>query len=268
MVYSSLMQRLLHVICDYQASSQEFGEILQRIYAQNADLDLNVIATSVPSFDTISTGFLLSQFALGEHPEGMVMYVNTAPRKEVTAAMVNNAGEKLVYAKLKNGVEVVAVNSGYSLSWIKPYIAELRIIEVENEGSQFRSRDFFPRAVADILHGKHEARLRESVDPTLLQDPLENRAIWIDGFGNIKTSMRLSQRPFAEGEKVVVEINGIKRTALVTGGSFAVNTGELALSVGSSGHEDPFMEIFLRGGSAFELFGHPRAGAPIEFSAV
>lgn len=260
------MKRLLHVICDYQASSQEFGEILQRIYAQNADLDLQVIATSVPSFDTISTGFLVSQFALGEHPEGMTLYVNTAPRKETKQAMVNNAGEKLVYAKLKNGVEIVAVNSGYSLSFIKNEIAELNVIEVENEGSQFRSRDFFPRAVADILHGKYDARLRESVDPTLLQDPVENRVIWVDGFGNLKTSMRLSQRPFAEGDKVTVEINGIKRTALVSGGSFSVSSGELALSVGSSGHADPFMEIFLRGASAFEFFGHPRAGAPIEIT--
>jgi S-adenosylmethionine hydrolase len=261
------MKRLLHVICDYQASSQEFGEILQRIYAQNVDLDLQVIATSVPSFDTVSTGFLVSQFALGEHPEGMMLYVNTAPRKEVTTAMVNNAGEKLVYAKLKNGVEIVAVNSGYSLSLVKNEIAELRVIEVENEGSQFRSRDFFPRAVADILHGQYEARLRDTVDPTLLQDPVENRVIWVDGFGNLKTSLRLSKRSFAEGSKVLIEINGVKRTALVTGGSFAVNTGELALSVGSSGHSDPFMEIFLRGGSAFELFEHPKAGAPIEFTA-
>ncbi len=262
------MKKLLHVICDYQASSQEFGEILQRLYAQNADIDLNIIATSVPSFDTVSTGFLLSQFAFGEHPEGMVLYVNTAPRKEVSTAMVNNAGEKLVYAKLDNGVEVVAVNSGYSLSWVKDRIVDLRVIEVENEGSQFRSRDFFPKAVSDILHGKHEARLRESVDPTLLQAPVENRVIWVDGFGNLKTSVRLSQRGFAEGQKVLIEINGIKRTALVTGGSFSVNTGELAFSVGSSGHQDPFMEIFLRGGSAFELFGQPRAGAPIEFTVA
>lgn len=262
------MKRLLHVICDYQASSQEFGEILQRIYAQNTDLDLNVIATSVPSFDTISTGFLLYQFALGEHPEGMMMYVNTAPRKEQKAAMQNNAGEKLVYAKLKNGVEIVAVNSAYSLALVKPFVEQLNIIEVKNEGSQFRSRDFFPGAVSDILHGKYEARLLESVDPSLLPDPLENRVIWVDGFGNLKTSMRKSQRPFAEGSKVIIEINGIKRTALVTGGSFSVQEGELALSVGSSGHDDPFMEIFLRGGSAFELFGNPRAGAPVEFKAA
>lgn len=260
------MKRLLHVICDYQGSSQEFAEILQRIYAQNSDLDLSVIPTSIPSFDTLATGFMVYQLALGEHPDGMAMYVNTAPRKELKTAMENNAGEKLVYAMLTNGVEIVAVNSGYSLSLVKPYIQELRVLEVEDRGSQFRSRDFFPKAVADILHGKHEQRLRDTVDPTQLRDVSLNEVMWVDGFGNIKTTTRRSQHSFQPGEKIMVTINGVKRAALVTGGSFSVAEGELAYSTGSSGYDDPFMELFLRGGSARELFGHPTAGAPIYFS--
>lgn len=260
------MNRLLHVICDYQGSSQEFGEILQRLYAQNSDLDLSIIPTSVPSFDTMATGFLISQFALGEHPEGMVIYANTAPRKEQKSAMENNAGEKLLYVQLTNGVEMIVVNSGYSLAFVKPYIQEARIVQVENEGSQFRSRDFFPKAVSDILHGKHEERLLEEVSLSYLRDVPLNEVMWIDGFGNIKTSTRRSQHNFQPGDKIFVTINGVKRSAMVTGGSFSINEGELAFSVGSSGYEDPFMELFLRGGSAKELFGHPTAGAPIYFS--
>ncbi|MCD8484514.1 SAM-dependent chlorinase/fluorinase [Candidatus Woesebacteria bacterium] len=257
------MKRLLHVICDYQPASQEFGEILERLYTQNWDLDLHIIPTSIPSFDTVATGFMVYQFALGQNPPGTVMYVNTAPRKEQKAAMQNNAGEKLVYAKLKNGIEIVAVNSAYTLSLVKPFIEKLHIIQVENEGSQFRSRDFFPKAVSDILHEKHEERLLEEVDPTTLPDMPEGIAMWIDGFGNIKTSIRKSQRGFNEGEKVHIKINGIRRAALVTGGSFSVDEGELAYSVGSSGHDDPFMEIFLRGGSAHSLFGNPTSGAKV-----
>lgn len=261
------MKRLLHVICDYKASSQEFGEILQRLYAQNWDIDLQTIPTSVPSFDTVATGYLVYQLAMGQNPPETMMYVNTAPRKEQKAAMQNNAGEKLVYAKLTNGVEIVAVNSGYSLALVKPFIEQLHIIEVENEGSQFRSRDFFPKAVSDIMHGNYEARLLEAVDPKLLPDMPEGIVMWIDGFGNIKTSVRRSGRGFNEGEKIHVKINGIKRTALVTGGSFSVDEGELAFSVGSSGHDDPFMEIFLRGGSAHDLFENPTAGAKVILEA-
>lgn len=259
------MRRLLHVICDYQGSSQEFGEILQRLYALNHDLDLAIVPTGVPSFDTLATGFLLSQYALGEHPEGMVIYVNTAPRKEKKQAMENNAGEKLVYVRLTNGVEVVAVNSGYSLAFVKPYIQEFRVLEVEDRGSQFRSRDFFPKAVADVLHGKLD-RLLDHADPTKLRDVPLNEVMWVDGFGNIKTTTRRSQQAFQPGDKIMVTINGLKRAALVTGGSFSVAEGELAFSAGSSGHDDPFMELFLRGGSARDLFGQPTAGAPIFFS--
>ncbi len=260
------MRRLLQVICDYQGSSQEFGEILQRLYAQNQDLDLAIIPTSVPSFDTLATGFLLSQYALGEHPEGMVLYVNTAPRKEKKQAMENNAGEKLVYARLLNGVEIVAVNSGYSLSLVKDQIKELRLLAVEDRGSQFRSRDFFPPVVSDILHGRYESRWQEEVDPAQLRSVPLNAVLWVDGFGNIKTTTRRSQHDFSPGRKVLATINGVQRAALVTGGSFSVAEGELAFSAGSSGYDDPFMELFLRGGSAHELFKRPLAGSTITFA--
>jgi hypothetical protein len=87
------MKRLLHVIADYRPMSQEFGEILQRIWAQNWDLDL-VVPSSVPSLDTVGTGYLTAQLALGENPPGTVLYVNTAPRKERKEAMTDNAGEQ------------------------------------------------------------------------------------------------------------------------------------------------------------------------------
>ena len=50
------MKRLLHVIADYRPMSQEFGEILQRIWTQN--WDLVVVPTAVPPMDTIGTGYL------------------------------------------------------------------------------------------------------------------------------------------------------------------------------------------------------------------
>lgn len=89
--------------------------------------------------------------------------------------------------------------------------------------------------------------------------------MWTDGFGNIKTSIRWSEsrRSWNEGEKIHVQIGDRRATALVTGGVFSVDEGELAWSVGSSGHDDPFMETFLRGGSAADLFGKPAAGTEI-----
>lgn len=285
------MKRLLHVIADYAPKSQEFGEILQRIWTQNWDVDLAVLPTSVPSMDTIGTGFLTYQLALGPNPPGTVFYINTAPRKERREAMANNAGEKLVWARVRvpppaaggpaaasvatslsttpaAEVELIAVNSGYSLSLVREHIVELRRLEVPHEGSQFRSRDFFPAVVSDILHDRHEMRLREELDVADIPTFPESVVMWTDGFGNIKTSIRRSRSiaRWKEGEKVHVKIGGRRVTALVTGGVFSVDEGELAWSVGSSGHEDPFMEIFLRGGRCAELFDNPRSGTPIELS--
>ncbi|TVQ24368.1 MAG: hypothetical protein EA383_11500 [Spirochaetaceae bacterium] len=264
------MKRLLHVIADYAPMSQEFGEILQRIWTQNWDLDLEIIPTSIPSLDTIGTGYLAYQLGLGENPPGTVLYINTAPRKERKTAMNNNAGERLVWARLSNEVELVAVNSGYSLSFLRPHIEELRAVEVSHSGSQFRSRDFFPPVVSDILHGRHDARLREPMDLSVISDYPEDAVMWTDGFGNIKTTLRRDETMdtgrFVEGAKVHVAISGMRAAALVTGGSFSVDEGELALSVGSSGHDNPFLEIFLRGGSAADLFGHPRPGARVEIT--
>ncbi len=262
------MKRLLHVIADYAPMSQEFGEILQRIWSQNWDLDLTIIPTSVPSLDTVGTGFLTYQLALGENPPGTMLYVNTAPRKERRTGMEDNAGEKLVWARLENGVELVAVNSGYTLSLLRESIVELRRLEVPHSGSQFRSRDFFPPVVSDLLHHRTTERLRESLAPGDIPGFPESAVMWIDGFGNIKTSVRRSS-DFArrlEGAKVHISIGGKRATALVTGVAFSVDEGELAWSVGSSGHDDPFMEIFLRGGSAADLFDHPRPGMEVILS--
>lgn len=253
---------LLHIVSDYGVNDPAFGEVIQRLAFLTQDLSVTTYPTSVPAFNTIATGFWIYEYALGDHPEGMVIYSNTAPRKETREAMKHNSGEKLLYVKLNNGVEIVAVNAGYSFSFFKPYIKELRDITVENKGSQFRSRDFYPKAVSSILHND-ESMLGSMIDVSEIPDVPENRIAWIDGYGNIKTTIRKSEVTYKPGDKISVEIEGIKRTALVAGGSFSVREGELAFSPGSSGYEDPYMELFLRGGSAKAHFNDCLMGAHV-----
>jgi hypothetical protein len=56
----------------------------------------------------------------------------------------------------------------------------------------------------------------------------------------------------------------------VSDGSFEVEEGMLAFAPGSSGWSAPdgnevlWMELFLRGGSAWDAFGRPDAGARLE----
>jgi hypothetical protein len=49
----------------------------------------------------------------------------------------------------------------------------------------------------------------------------------------------------------------MKRTAWYSNGTFSVMEGELAFAPGSSGGKDPFMELFLRGLSAWKEMGKP-----------
>ena len=67
---------------------------------------------------------------------------------------------------------------------------------------------------------------------------------------------------------MTVEINGVERVARVSDGTFAVQHGELAFAPGSSGWETKegdirWMELFLRGGNAWEAFQRPAVGAEI-----
>lgn len=260
-----MKQPLIHLVADYGVGDPAFSEVMQRLHAKIPGC--TVIPTSVPPLDTLTTGLWIFQYALGEHPDGMVIYSNTAPRKDDKSKRANNAGEHLMYAKLKNGVEIVAVNSGYCFSFVKPHIESFKIINVENKGSQFRSRDFYPRAVAEIIE-KHEDILGEEVGTTDIPAVPANEVAWIDGYGNMKTTITKSNVAFDPGSKVRVTINGTRRTALIAGGNFSVNEGELSFSPGSSGHDDPFMELFLRGGSAHDLFNHPTPGAKVKIEAL
>lgn len=161
-----------------------------------------------------------------------------------------------MYVKLKNGFEIVAVNAGYNLSFIKPYIVKFNHVIVENEGSQFRSRDKYPQAVAKMIKG-NVSFIGKKEDISIIPDAPANLIASIDGYGNIKTSIREFEIDLAPGQMVTIDINRKKHIATYTNGSFNIHEGELCFAPGSSGYENRFMEIFLRGGSAENLFDNP-----------
>ena len=63
---------------------------------------------------------------------------------------------------------------------------------------------------------------------------------------------------------LTIEINKKKHVATYTDGTFNIHEGELAFAPGSSGHTDRFMELFLRGGSASNLFDNPAVETEIK----
>lgn len=253
------------LIADYGTGDPAFLEVMLQLRSKIPGVE--VLPQSVPPFSTLNTGFWIYQVAMTQNLANTYIYANTAPRKHEKQAQENNRGEILTYAKLQNGFEIVAVNAGYAFSFVKPFIAEFKAVNVENEGSQFRSRDKFPQGVAAVVTNDTSA-LGEVLPTDSIPDVPMNRIASIDGYGNIKTSTRQSQVSLKPGEKVTISLNNISHEGIYTDGSFSVQEGEVAFAPGSSGHNDKFMEIFYRGASAAKLFANASVEAEFTISPL
>lgn len=262
------MQKLIHLVMDYAPGDLACAEVISALTAQ-IPADYHWHITSVASFDTVSTGFVVAQLGLqseSRRPKDTLIYANCAPRKDRREARTNNEGEGFLYGVLSNGVRVMAVNSGYSLSFVREELTELWTLNVDTGGSQFRSRDNFPNLVGEAARGER-GFLVERLDPSKVISPPPSSAVgYVDSFGNLKTTIRdgspevTSLKP---GQRIMVTINDVEMAATVAAGSFNVQEGDIAFSPGSSGHERKYWEVFQRGGSAWHTYRKPRPGAHI-----
>ncbi|MBR8839326.1 MAG: SAM-dependent chlorinase/fluorinase [Stigonema ocellatum SAG 48.90 = DSM 106950] len=257
------------LIADYGNGDPAFAEVTQRLLMALPGSQINLL--SVPAFSTLATGFWIGQLSLNPGPLDRLIYHNCAPRQDDKQPRRDNEGEGLTYALLSNGVKVVGVNAGYTLSFIKDYAKMLHIVNVSKGGSQFRSRDVFPTAAAAIASDDFSL-LGSVLDPSLIPDVPGDRVAWIDGYGNIKTTIAADTVNLKPEAKVVIRVGDVVSDAVYSDGSFKVPEGTLAFSPGSSGWSVPnqsnpvrWMELFLRGGSAWERFGRPRVNQLVSF---
>ncbi len=240
---------LLHHLNDYAPSGLEFAEIKTRFleYLDHPE-SVQIHDLAVPPLDTMGLGFVTGQLALAPYSGRMVIYGNCAPRRTSKKARKDNIDHGVKYVRLRNGVEIINVYSEYAFGFVKDQIEVFHDLNVPNKGSQFRSRDFFPKAVAKIINGNYED-LGKQLDPANIPDIPHNLIAWTDGFGNLKTTMRLSdleKMGLEPGDKVQVILNGVSMLGVVSIGGFQVDRGVLAINAGSSGYDDPFIELFLR----------------------
>jgi S-adenosylmethionine hydrolase len=256
----------ISLIADYGTGDPAFAEVKQQLLMGIPQAQIHEL--SVPPFSTLATGFWIAQLGLNPGPAERFIYHNCAPRQDDPEARRDNEGEGLTYALLTNGVKVVGVNAGYTLSFIKNHAKELYTVNVSRGGSQFRSRDVFPPAAAAIAHNDLSL-LGNSIEPSQLPDAPLNRIAWIDGYGNIKTTVPAHTLNLEPETKIVIRIGDIVSDAIYSDGSFRVPEGTLAFAPGSSGwigtDGQPlrWMELFLRGGSAWARFGKPRVNQQI-----
>lgn len=258
---------LLHLITDYGTGDLAFAEVRQQLALHLPGAE--VVATPVPPFDTLSGGFCVAQLALTDGPRDRVVYVNVAPRGDEADARPGNEGEALVAARLHNGVLVVGPNALHTFSFVAPHAESLHTVQVPATGSQFRSRDAFPPLVARLAAGDDDV-LRAALDPGTIPPVPERTVVYVDGYGNLKTSW--TEPPAPDGTRVRVNVGGTPAFATVSDGTFEVPEGELAFAPGSSGWavegtDVRYYELFLRGASAAERLGGADAGTVIEVQA-
>lgn len=246
---------LIHIVADYGTGDLAFTEVIQRFKYLLPQVEIFPIST--PPFSTLNTGFIISQLALYNPNRQLFIYSNTAPRKDDSQQRNDNEGEQFKYALLNNNVEICGVDAGYCFSFVKSKIKSFHLIKVQNKGSQFRSRDFYPQVAAGIINGQHKQYLGEKLAHLNIPDIPQEKIMHIDAYGNIKTTIRHSSLRLKPGQKIRIVINHISHTGIYANANFAVKSGDLAFAPGSSGGKDPFMEIFLRSGNASLYFGNP-----------
>jgi len=260
---------LVHIIADYGHGDLAFAEVVQRIRLYLPDAE--PLLTPVPPFATLAAGFCIAQLGLNDAPAGTIIYHNVAPRMDDAAARHDNAGERLAFARLPTGVRVIGVNAGHAFSFVRDAAQDLRWAAVPADGSQFRSRDLFPQAAAAIALGHPEA-LAEALDAAAIPPVPSHRIAYIDGYGNLKTTIAHAADRAPVGATMRVRIGDVTQDAVVSDGSFAVAPGQVAFAPGSSGWTAPdgshtcWMEVFLRGGNAAATFGYPALGEEIVLS--
>ena len=258
---------LVHIIADYGYGDLAFAEVRQRF--KHLLPEVEVYTSSAPSFSTLNTGFLISQLSLYNPSKRLFIYSNTAPRHDDTNKRDQNEGEPFVYAELNNGVRICAVHAGWCFSFVKPEIKVFRALNVPTKGSQFRSRDFWPQAATEIIAGDATGLLGPNLPKSSIISVPKNLLMHIDSYGNLKTTIRKSDVKFKSGQKLAITINQRTLTGWYANGNFAVKSGDLAFAPGSSGGEkDPFMEIFLRSGSAFLAFAKPKVETKIAIKSL
>jgi len=83
----------------------------------------------------------------------------------------------------------------------------------------------------------------------------------------------LEKANLLSGQKVQVILNDVSMVGVVAIGGFSVDRGVLAVNMGSSGYDDPFVEFFLRvlhmsEKTAAVRFDYPAGGTAFEIKSI
>lgn len=291
---------VLKILTDYPRDDLAHDEVHQSLVTACVTRGLypaNIDVGSIASLDTIVAGFKTAQLVFNSKlGYGHIFHTNCAPRKNIVS--VKSAGEKIVLGMTASGVVLLAVNAGYTLAPFHDAVKAGEMVffqtSVPDSGSQFRSRDYFPDAMADLtLHlatrfaSMGEEKIRQTLKArgyrelleglSYLGEPLnissfpqlpEGTIYYIDNFGNMKLNMKHAKivAQYKPGTPLVAAIGNTVCDVVVGDVGFSMGEGVVAITSGSSGwalgagEKEMFAEIFLRGGRADSHFPGAKTG--------
>lgn len=250
----------IEVIADYgggYTTDHAFMEVRNHFFRFDKQKKIRAVTDhSVSAFSTIETGFWIAQEGLHSEHKDLVIFSNTAPRGDIK--WIGENKQFFVVGILDNGIPIFAVYAGYNLSFVKNRLKGLWRVTVPNIGTQFRSRDYYPEATMAILNGDL-SRLKEKVSIKDIPDVPAFKVASVDGYGNIKTTIRKSHisTSILENNSVRIGINNIFKNALNTvGRGIKGRVGDLCMVKGSSGGKGRnYIEIIKLQGRAADEFG-------------
>ena len=235
---------------------------------------VQVICVDVPRFETVVAGFAASQIARARlDPERHCILINVDGRTHTDKPLTNGEGAPFVCATLDSDLRVFGPNAGDSFSFLRRRIVACQKLSNGNGKSQFRSRNVFPELMARVLRGANGRFPDLPLDqiPKLSPPPM---VLWVDGFGNVKTALTLSQAKqlgWKSGASLMLMVGGRGADYAVpvtcADSIMGVKPGTLVWAPGSSGDpQDPYMEFAVRArgpnddDSGAARLSNPRAG--------
>lgn len=245
------MKKLI-IVADWASDSltnQEVKTAIEGALSTSDNANISFIS-SFPS--TINTSFIVNQIVSIEErfgkPKETILFENTDPRIQTKNSVKESEGADFVVIKLKSGMFLCGPNAGYDFTMIKPKIDKIYKYKDFDRGSQFRSRDLYSKACAKLMEGKVDELPLQEEKISIIPDLDASCIGHIDNYGNIKTTLKLSDfdTKFKFGDIIEIEINGIKKRVKFVDNLFGGVPGELVVYPGSSGDPDnPYIEVTI-----------------------
>ncbi len=254
---------------------------------------VKTIYLDTPTQDKFAAGFDLAQLARTNiRGAGNLFFVNCAPRLEQAGKASNNQGEDIYIAMLPNGAIVSGVDSS-SFMFFRDLVEdgnlEIHKVDIQTNGSQFRSRDIFPwlsgllgnALIEPAKDGSWKKGMsieerREFLGQFnfidvknnlgLEQIPHPDEAIIgrTDLHGNLKLSLSMDDvnPQWVSGEPIAVTIKGQTFETKFYESMFDAGSGNVGLAIGSSGdfadsskHDPRYLQLAIINHSLKEELG-------------